>query len=100
MAGGGLRVNAWGRRNRANHPGEPLYINAELTLRLGLEPRVLQGLRHAHPGLVPWVATGERMPGMFTKDGAMRNDRFRMSDVKRWWATLPEDIRNKYARPA
>lgn len=71
------------RLARPSHPREPLYTLTEIADRLGTTMLHVRALMASHPGLKAWHAKGS----------VARSNLYRLSDAKRWWASLPEDKR-------
>ena len=67
-------------------PREPLYTFAEVADRLGVSDRRLGAISSAHPGL----SHVESTPGCYMK---AKNKRYRMSEARRWWAGLPQHLK-------
>lgn len=77
-------MNPFRIRDRSGYPGEPLYTLDEIADRLPMPyPRLRAMLSH-HPGLKAW----RRVGGGTT--ARMLQNLYRLSDARRWFATLPE----------
>lgn len=69
----------------AGHPGEPLYEFSEIADKLGVDLGRLRGLARHHGGIPSWKRNTVPTSGKRT--------RYRLSDAKKWWASLPEGVR-------
>lgn len=78
----------------SHHPGEPLYTLHELDLLLGLPTGRLHGMKTRRPGLNPWSVQGR---GSF--NSRPQNNLYRLSDARRWFDALPEEVREKARKP-
>lgn len=79
----GRQLGSFSKRNSCK-PGEPLFTAQEVASKFGITTAKLHGLRAHNPGLESWSQLNS---------AAGCRTYFRLSDARRWWATIPEEKR-------
>ena len=72
------------------NPGEPLFTLEEIGLRLGTTAKQITALMRWHPGLQSWQTMGSSF-----NSASPERRLYRMSDVRKWWWSLPVESRQK-----